>query len=323
MAMNTTNGALLIRDEIWSRELKDVLEEDLMMTKYVRMLEGFPDGDTFTIPSVGDLHVDDYAEDTDVVYRPMDTGEFQFNISEYLSSGTYITKKMEQDSFYTSQVVSSFVPKQRRAIMEHFEQTMLEQPEAILGATANGQYQINNAYHRMSGGNSGRLEVEDFAYAWYALDKANVPAVGRVAIVDPVIGFDMSTLTNIVNVSDNPRWEGIIESGMTTGMTFIKNIQGFDVYTSNFLPDVTDNALPERNGSTTNDFSSTAGKPCYFFSTVRDILPFVAAWRQQPQVDYEYNKDKQRHEWVTTARYGKGLIRPENMVSIVTKTDVS
>lgn len=321
--MTTGNSALLIRSELWSNELKETLKDDLMGMSFVDMLVDFPDGNTFTIPSIGDAQVDDYVEDSAVQYRPLDTGEWQFTIDEYISSGTYITKKNEQDMYYMNQLVSGFVPKQQRAIMEHFEARIFEKPEAILGASTNGQYQINGAYHRLSGGNSGTIELADFAYAWYALDKANVPAQGRVAIVDPAVGFYLNTLSTLVAVSDNPMWEGIVHDGITTGMKFVKNVYGFDVYMSNYLPSVTDNALPERDGSTTNDFSSTAGTASYFFSTAPDVLPWKAAWRQAPVVDSEWNKDRQRTEFVTTARYGVKLFRPENMVSIVTSTAVA
>ncbi len=321
--MTTGNTSLLRRSELWSAELKEQLRDDLMMTGYVDMLDEFPDGDQFNVPSIGDAQVDDYVEGESVKYRPLDTGEWTFTIDEYLSSGTHISRKAEQDMFYMNQLVSSFVPKQRRAIMEHFEATVLEKPEAILGASANGQYQINDAYHRMSGGNSGAIEVADFAYAMYALKKANVPQTNMVAIVDPSVEYTINTLTNLVNVSDNPRWEGIVADGVATGMKFVKNIYGFDIYTSNYLPEVSDNALPQRDGSTTNDFSSTAGKANFFFSAAPDVLPWKAAWRQEPTVDMEWNKDLQRTEFVTTARYGTKLFRPENMVSIVTNPAVS
>lgn len=321
MSMTTGKTSLLTRSEVWSAELKEVLEEDLMGMNWVRMLDGFPDGDTFKIPSIGEARTDDYAEDTAVKYRPMDTGQFQFSIDEYISSATYVTKKNEQDTFYINELVSSFVPKQRRAIMEHFEARLFERPEEAYAANAQGE--INSAYHRMSGGNSGRIELQDFAYAQYALKKANVPQQNLVAVVDPSVEYYINTLTNIVSVADNPRWEGIVADGVASGMRFVKNIYGFDVYTSNFLPEVTDSALPERDGSTTNDFSSDAGKACYFFSAAPDILPLVAAWRQAPEVESEYNKDYQRTEFVTTARYGSKLYRPENMVTVVSSTDVS
>ena len=321
--MTTSNSSLLIRSELWANELKETLQEELTGMKYVDQIVDFPDGDTFTIPSIGDAQVDDYVEDTSVTYRPLDTGEWQFSINEYLSSGTYITKRNEQDGFYMSQLVSGFVPKQRRAILEHYETNMFEKPEDVLGAVANGQYTINGAHHRYAGGNGGVIEIADFAYAQYALKKANVPQQNLVAIVDPSVEYRINTLSNLVSVSDNPRWEGIVADGIGTGMKFVKNIFGFDVYTSNFLPDVTDNALPEFDGTTTKDFSSAPGKACYFFSAAGDVLPWKSAWRQQPTVDMEWNKDKQRTEFVTTARYGTKLYRPENMVSIVTDVTIS
>jgi hypothetical protein len=204
--------------------------------------------------------------------------------------------------------------------MEHFEATALAAPEASYAANAQGA--INGAYHRMAGGNSGVIELADFAYALYALKKANVPQTNLVAIVDPSVEYIMNTLTNLVNVSDNPRWEGIVADGIASGMRFVKNIYGFDVYTSNFLPEVTDGALPERDGSTTKDFSSTAGKANYFFSAAGDVLPLVGAWRQMPEVDTEFNKDYQRTEFVTTARYGVKHYRPENTVTIVSDPTV-
>jgi hypothetical protein len=320
--MTTANMDLLTRSEIWSGELKDILRDEMQAQKYVRMLSGFPDGNQFTIPSIGQAQVDDYAEDTPVIYRPMDTGEFTFTIDEYLSSASYITKKAEQDAFYSAELKSRFVPEQERAIMEHFERTSLATPE--VGVAANSTASIDNIAHRWAGSGSGAfITVGDFARARFALKKANVPDTNLIAIVDPSVEFVLNTLSNLVDVSNNPRWEGIVSSGIATGMTFIRNIYGFDVYTSNYLKEVTDNALTNAAGTPANvDFSSVAGKANLFFSANPSVTPFVGAWRQMPEVDYEYNKDLQRHEYVTTARYGVKLYRPENMVRVVTKTNV-
>tara|TARA_R110000868_G_scaffold40490_7_gene139715 strand:- start:4723 stop:5694 length:972 start_codon:yes stop_codon:yes gene_type:complete len=323
MSTTTANVSLLTRGEIWSSELKETLKEDLMATQYVKMLDGFPDGDSFTIPSIGDARTDDYVEDSAVQYRPLDTGEFQFSITEYLSSGHYITKKAEQDMYYMSQLVSSFVPKQRRAIMEHFEATALAAPEASYTTGQTGS--INGALHRFAAGGTGAdgvLEVEDFAYALYALKKANVPQTNLVAIVDPSIEYQLNTLSNLTSVSNNPRWEGIVADGIATGMRFVKNVYGFDVYTSNFLADVSDASLVGRGGANAADFSTVNGKANLFFSAANDILPMVGAWRQMPDVDVEYNKDFQRTEFVTTCRYGVKHYRPENTVTVVSNSTV-
>ena len=320
MAMTTANTTLLTRTDIWSTELKEILRDEMMAQRYVRMLEGFPDGNTFHIPSIGQAQVDNYSEDNAVVYRPLDTGEFTFTVDKYLSSATYMTKKAEQDTFYASELMSRFVPEQERAIMEHFESTTMAAAEA--GVSANSAEAIDGVAHRISGGNAGKIQVEDFAFARYSLKKANVPDQAMVAIVDPSVEFTINTLSNLANVSNNPRFEGIVSAGIATGMRFVANVYGFDVYTSNYLADATDSALAERDGSTTNDFSSTAGKVNLFFSASPTVNPFVGAWRQMPEVDYEYNKDYQRHEFVTTARYGVKLYRPENMVRVVTSTAV-
>lgn len=320
--MTTANMSQLTRSELWSSELKEILRDEMQAQKYVRMLDGFPDGDTFTIPSIGQLQVDNYEEDTDVLYRPMDTGEFQFSITEYLSSASYITNKAKQDAFYAAQLEAAFVPEQERAIMAHFERTTLATPEA--GVAANSQELIDGIQHRWAGSATGTfISITDFARARYALKKLNVPDTNLVAIVDPSTEYTLNTLTNLVSVSDNPRWEGIIADGIATGMKFVKNIYGFDVYTSNYLKTATDNALTNAAASPANqDFSSVNGKVNLFFSAAANVTPFVGAWRQAPKVDFEYNKDKQRDEYVTTARYGVKLYRPENMVRVITKTNV-
>lgn len=320
--MTTANMSQLTRSELWSSELKEILRDEMQAQKYVRMLDGFPDGDTFTIPSIGQLQVDNYEEDTDVLFRPMDTGEFQFTITEYLSSASYITNKAKQDAFYAAQLEAAFVPEQERAIMAHFERTTLATPEA--GVAANSQELIDGIQHRWAGSTTGAfISVSDFARARYALKKLNVPDTNLVAIVDPSVEYTINTLTNLVSVSDNPRWEGIVSSGIATGMKFVKNIYGFDVYTSNYLKAATDNALTNAAGTPANqDFSSVNGKVNLFFSAASNVSPFVGAWRQAPKVDFEYNKNKQRDEYVTTARYGVKLYRPENMVRVITKTNV-
>jgi hypothetical protein len=323
MTTTTASSDLLIRSEIWSNELKEVLQDSLFAMQFVDTLVDFPDGNTFTIPSIGEAQVDDYVEDTDATYRPLDTGEWQFTIDEYIQSGTYITRKNEQDMYYMNQLVSGFVPKQERAIMKHVEATILQKPEDILGASANSNYVINGADHRYAGsGTGGVVGLEDFAYAKYALKKANVPDTNMVAILPPEAEVTINTLTNLVDVSNNPRWEGIVSDNIVTGMKFMKNIYGFDVYISNYLPQVLDGALPtsERGGTvaanTNVDFSS-GGKACYFFSAASDVLPWKMAWRQPPSVDSEYDMDKQRTKFLTTGRYGAKLYRPENMVSLV------
>lgn len=305
----TTNNEHLIRSNLWSSQLKEVLEDDLIAMKYVDMVSDFPDGDTLNIPSIGQAELHNYNEGQQVQYNAMDTGNFTFTIDQYKSSATYITEKMKQDSFYMSRLVSSFVPKQSRAIAKAMETRILEiGPD---GQTASDLNAINGANHRWVGsGTNDVIAVADFARAKYALQKANVPMTNLTAIVDPSVEFELSTQTNLVNVSNNPQWDGIVRNGMSTGMKFLMNVYGFDVWVSQNL---------KSNMSETIDSNSvTNGVANLFFSAAQDVVPFVGQIRQAPKVDSEFNKDFQREEYVTTSRYGFKLFRPENLVTVIT-----
>jgi hypothetical protein len=323
--MNTANTDSLIRSELWSAQLKDVLQDDLMANGYVRWLDNFPDGTQLTIPSIGTLESNDYTEDKPVLYSALDTGEWNMTINQYIQSGTYITNKAKQDLFYSSELISQFVPKQARAIRERLEQDIFKEGQPKSGNPAGYQVAgnanlINGAAHRRVGSGTlntkAVLSVQDFAAARFALKKANVPDENLIAIVDPSTEYVLNTLTNLVNFSNNPRWEGIVESGIGKNMTFVKNIFGFDVYVSNRLPVCGQNQSGA--SETINSVASGANAVTnLFFSASSDVLPYVGAWRQQPKVDGEYNKDFQREEYVTTARYGVKIFRPENLVTVL------
>lgn len=309
MAGNTVATlALAKRAEVWGAELKEILRDELQGMKYVNWLDSFPDGDTFKIPSLGDATLNDYSEDSAVTYDPIDDAQFTFSITEYLQSGNYITNKAMQDVYYANEIMSQFVPLQERALMERVETDIM----ALGGQqTLDDANTINGTAHRMLGsGAGGKIGVEDFAKANLALKTAKVPQRNLVAIVDPSVEFELNTLSNLTNVSNNPRWEGVVRDGIATGMSFIANIYGFDVYTSNYLKT---EAAETIGGTTVNN-----AKTNMFFSADQTVLPFVGAWRQMPTVDTEYNKDFQRTEFVTTARYGLKLYRPENLVTVLT-----
>lgn len=308
----TSNNQHLIRSNLWSGQLKEVLEDELFATKYVDIITDFPDGDTLNIPSIGQAEVLDYEEGQAVRYTAMDTGNFTFSITEYKQSATYITERMKQDSFYMGRLISSFVPKQARAIAKAMEVDVLSVgPDGQTSANLN---LINGAAHRFIGsGTNETISPVDFAKAKYSLQKANVPMTNLVAIVDPSVGYALETQTNLVNLSNNPSWEGIIRTGGMTGMKYIATVYGFDVYVSQNLKTGVNETI---NGKT-----SAAGVANLFFSATSDVLPFVGSVRQAPKVDSEFNKDLQREEYVTTCRYGYKLFRPENLVTVITDTD--
>lgn len=306
----------LVRTELWSSELKDILQEQLMGTKYVRMLNGFPDGNQFTIPSVGELPMREVAENTPVTYDSMDTGEFNFTIDRYVEAATFITDKAKQDSYYAQQLIGMFPQKMRRALDENLESSVMALANT---QTADDTNTINGADHRFvaSGSSNTVLSLDDFAKAKYALDKAQAGGT-RVAIIDPSQEYVFNTLVGAQAFINNPAFGGIVNGGFVnevTGMRFIKNIFGFDVYVSNFLGTPTDSTIDSVSvpaSPVTNIFMSVGG----------DLTPFVGAYRQMPRVEYERNKDMRRDEYVMNARFGLKLYRPECLVGVISKSTI-
>ncbi len=309
MSMTTTTAEILIRDEVWSDQLKTQLLDELQGMQYVDWLDDFV-GDTLTIPSIGEFSVDDYTEDTDIKLRPVDTGEFQLVVNEYKSSGISFTDKVKADSIYFNKLLAAVVPGQHRAIMQDLEEDIMGLSAKQTAGDANS---INGVAHRfVATGTDEAIAVEDFATALYALKKANVGDTNLIAIVDPSVELTLNKTTNLTNISNNPMWEGIVQTGMATGMRFIKNIYGFDVYTSNYLADANE---------TIDGLTTDAGKANMFFSASSDVLPFIGQMKQAPEVEGARNGRRSRDEHYTKARWGVDLYRPENLVVVLSDTD--
>jgi hypothetical protein len=305
----------LIRTTLWSRQIKELLLDELNAMKFVRMIQDFPDGYTLNIPSIGEAETFDFNENQAVKYNQFDTGNFTFSFDQYKASANAISEKFKRDSYYSSDVIAAFVPRQHRALMEAVETRILAQANA--GQTASNPNIINTADHRwVATGTSQALTIADFARAQYALTKANVPLSNLVAIVDPSVAYTLATQANMVNLlSPQMEWGSVARDGIITGFKFRFNIFGFDVYVSNYLP--------SNISETINSIAVTSGVANYFFSAVPgDTCPWIGGFRQMPTVYSEFNKDLQQTEYLTICEYGFKLYRPENMVTILTSTSV-
>lgn len=309
------NDEHLIRSNLWSKQLKQLLLDDLFAMKFVRMLTDFPDGTTINIPSLGEAETADFAEGQAIRYNRFDTGNFTFSFDQYKYSANAISEKFKRDSFYSQEVISAFLPRQHRALMEAVETRILSRGNAA--QTASDLNAINGADHRWVGsGTSEAMALEDFARARHALRKANVPMNGLVAIVDPSVTYTIQTQANVMNhLTPAPKWQNTLHSGLVTGLQFAFNLYGFDVYESNYLPSSISETVDGR--------TVTTGVANQFFSIASpDIVPIIGGFRQQPTVYSEFNKDLQQTEYLTIAEYGFACYREENMVVVLTDTDV-
>lgn len=311
---STQNNQYLLRDQVYSRDITDLLMDDLFAMKFVRTLSDFPDGTTYNLPSIGEAQVHTYVEGGAIKYDTLDTGNFTFEIDQYIYSANAITEKYKRDSYWSSDLVAYFAPRQHRAIMQQYEARIWNRANA--GQTANDTNTINDADHRwVASGTNDVLTFDDFAKARYALKKANVPLNNLVAVVDPSTAYKLETQANVTNLmTPMGNWANTLTSGLTTGFQYRFNIMGFDVFESNYLP---------RGAENIDGNSITTGVANFFFSAAPgDTLPLVGAWRQMPTVYSEFNKDLQQTEYLTICEYGVKLFRPDNMVIVYSNYDV-
>jgi len=323
----TWGSTHLQRNEIFSMQLKEMLRDELIAGQFVRQLSDIPSDSIRTelkINSIGTLEVSDWNESVSLPGQRMDTGQFTFNIDEYKGVKVPFTDHFFETSFMANDVLSQTPVEMKRAMDEYYETKVMELANDQTNNNANA---INGAKHRFVGGGDGTslptnaLTLEDFSYARYALQKANVPMTGLVCVVGPEQEHIINTLTNIVNVSNNPMWEGIITTGMgdMTGTRFLKNIYGFDIYVSNrlALTDADEAALTTYDDTSVGD--STGYQANMFFSMASDMSkPFVGAWGRTPRMVSWRDEDIETEYHQLTGSFGLGLYRPESLVTVLT-----
>lgn len=302
----------LIRSNLWSRQIKQLLLDDLYAMKFVRMIEEFPDGDTINIPSIGEAEVQDFAEGQAIRYNKLDTGNFTFSFDKYQYSAHSITEKFKRDSFYAQDVIASFAPRQHRAILQAIETRIFDRMNS--GQTASNANTINGGDHRWVGSGTGSaLALADFEKARYSLTKALVPLNNLVAVVDPSVAYSIVTQPNVQNLlTPSPMWQSLVSDSLVTGMKFRFNLGGFDVYVSNYLP----SSITETVGS--KSVSSTGVANFFFSAAGGDINPIIGGFRQQPTVHSKFNIDLQQEEFLTICEHGWKLYRPENLCTVLT-----
>lgn len=303
MAITTTStpGALLIRDEIWSKRIQEELQEELFAQGLVEWITGeFSDGDLLTIPTLSSLSVRNYTENADITIDDPTVGEFQLVIDKYYQSGIAITDKMKQDTYYMEILIQKFPEQMVRAVMERLEADVFLLHKL---QTTNDANAINGANHRYVGtGTSNAITLADVAYAKYALDKANVSKNGRFAIVDPKVSYQLVQIDNVIR-QDVYGPNASLKEGFG-GTKFIGRYLGFDFYESNMLDAAT--ALDHATGG----------------SLIGNLFcgpeTFLGAIREMPEIETSRDWARKRDVYHCTSRWGLGLYRPEALVVVLT-----
>ena len=321
MAHSTSNTQAFIDAEQYSNFILSNMHDGMLPDGFFRNVSDFPNGSTLNIKVVGSATIRDQDEDQPIQYDPIDTSTVTLTITDYVGDGWYINDKLRQDGAQIEALHAARGKESTRALQEHFESRFLQTCNDA--QTADAANAVNGISHRITADGTARIiTVPDIAHMKLAFDKANISAGGRIAIVDPVVEATLRTITNLVNASNNPQFQGIVNEGFARDHKFVRNIFGWDIYTANRLyAGTAEAALTDRSGNST---ATVAGDVANVFMSVLDdsTKPIMAAWRQMPSVEGERNKDLARDEFVTRSRFGLGAQRTESLGIVVTNPTV-
>lgn len=308
MSQNRGNSTAFIEAEQYSAFILRNLHDGLLPGTFYRNVSDFGSGNTLHIKTVGTVTIQDGAEEVPFDYTPIESGEVTLTITDYVGDAWYVTDELREDGAQVEALMSARSSESTRAIQEIFETRFLRKANsAQTNANSNA---VNGFAHRIASSVANNVATLDaFIKMKLAFDKANVPAAGRIAIVDPVVA---ATLDGLISIGRDvtPFAERILQDGFAREHSFVMNLYGWSIITSNRLP----------TGSFSDGTTTVTNGVANIFMCVADdqTKPIMAAWRRMPKAEGERNKDLRRDEFVTSARFGFGTQRVDTLGVYIT-----
>jgi len=308
LAQNRANSTAFIEAEQYSAFILRNLHDGLLPGSFYRNVTDFGSGTTLHIKTVGTVTIQDGAEDVPFDYTPIESGEVTMTITNYTGDAWYVTDELREDGAQVEALMSARSQESTRAMQEIFESRFLARVNtAQTNASPNN---INGFAHRIASAEVNNVfSLNHLINMKLAFDKANVPAAGRVAILDPVAAATLDRLVTI-NRDVTPFGQKILENGFDREHTFLMNLYGWNIITSNRLA----------TGSFSDGTTTVANGVANVFLSMADdnTKAIMAAWRRMPKVEGERNKDLRRDEFVTSARWGFGVQRVDSLGVLIT-----
>ena len=322
MSQNTGNTTAFIEAQQYSKFILENLPDMTLPETFARDVSDFGAGTTLNIKSVGSATLQDLEEDVAPTFNAIDTGNVTLSITDWKGDAWSISDKLREDGSQIEQLHAMRAMESTRAIAEVMETDFLSAANAAQTSAAVNL--VNGRPHRwVAGGAAGtsrNMTMADFIAMKLAFDKANAPQGGRIAIVDPVVEATLNSLTNLVNVSNNPMFGGIVTEGFARDHKFIRNIFGWDIYTSNMLPSKTaTEALDASAYDLANDTAEIGDKANIFMNIMDDgVKPMMKAIRRQPRTEGWRDEENEQDKYKVSTRYGYGAQRVDTLGVIFT-----
>ncbi len=312
MSQNRANSTAFIEAEQYSAFILRNLHDGMLPGVFYRNVSDFGSGNTLHIKTVGTVTIQDGAEEVPFDYTPIESGEVTLTITDYVGDAWYVTDELREDGAQVEALMSARSSESTRAIQEIFETRFLR--KANTSQTNASPNNVNGFAHRIASavatsGSENTIILDHFIRMKLAFDKANVPMAGRIAILDPVAGATLDRLVS-VNRDVTPFGQKILENGFDRDHSFLMNLYGWNIITSNRL---------DKGSFSDGTTTVTNGVANVFMSVADDnTKPIMAAWRRMPKVEGERNKDLRRDEFVTSARWGFGTQRVDTLGIVIT-----
>lgn len=326
MTQNRADTQAFIEAQQYSQFILDNLYAFMLPDGMYRDVSDFASGTTLNIKTVGTVMLQDAEEDTPLVYNPIDTNTLTLQITDYVGDAWRVTDDLREDGSQIDTLMAMRATESTRALSVNHESRFLSvaASESGSGQTQANVNLVNGRPHRWVAGGAGAtnrlMTISDFIAMKIAFDKANVPAEGRIVIVDPMVEGTLDSLTNLVSVQNNPQFTGIVETGFVKTHKFIRNIYGWDIWTSNHLPQkTTTEALDASAYGLAND-TAEVGDVANIFMCISDdnTKPVMHAWRRKPSVEGWREHTKRSDNYHTTSRFGFGFQRTDTIGVIFT-----
>jgi hypothetical protein len=322
MSQLTSNTSAFIEAQQYSQFIVENLKDFLLPEGLWRDVSDFGNGTTLNIKTVGTVTIQDGQEDTPLNFNPIDTGTITLSITDYIGDAWKVSDELREDGAQVEALMSMRALESTRALGEYHESRLLSVANAAQTAAAVNL--VNGRPHRWIAGGSGAttrvMTLSDFVAMKLAFDKAKVPAAGRIAIVDPIVEASLNSITNLVSVSNNPMFEGIVTEGFARDHKFVKNIFGFDIWTSNYLPVKTGSEAINASSYGLANTTAAAGDVANIFMSVADdnTKPVMHAWRRAPKTEGWRDSEERADKFQVTSRFGFGAQRVDTLGVILT-----
>lgn len=309
-SQNTTNSTAFIEAQQYSQFILRNLEFGNLPTTMYRNVSDFGMGTTLNIKTIGAAQIQEVSEEKALTYNAIDTGTVTLQITDYVGDAWSVTDVLRQDGNQIEALMAARAQEATKAINDYFETRFLATANAA--QTSDDQNLINGFAHRLAAsGTNDTITEDDLIDLALAFDEGEVPVMGRIGIVSPSVRATFQKLVVINGQVDmNPTNQALMEQGFDRNHQFVLSIHGWNLWVSNKLASIASETI---DGNTVTD-----GKANIFMCIADDqTKPIMVAWRQMPKVEGERNKDLQRDEFLTTARFGMGAQRVDTLGVIV------